>query len=293
MSFLPDHALDHLRHVAETPDLSATRYQVQDELGRGGMGIVYQAWDSQLERLVALKVMDAGHALHHEAKVLAQLEHPGLVPVYDAGALPDGRVYYAMRLVRGRRLDQFLSGEPSVPARLRLFEKVCEAVAFAHDRGVIHCDLKPQNIMVGAFGEVFVMDWGVARRLDAASTAITAGTPGYMAPEQSRQSGHTVDARADIFALGRILLELASPGNARPLVAIAQRATAPDPAARYATVQHLAEDVTRHLDGHPVTAYHETPIEQLARFWRRNHVLLLLLTTYLAVKLLLYFWPWR
>src|SRR4029077_16667913 len=101
MGYLPDRMLDHLRQVAEMPDFSGTRYRVEEEIGRGGMGTVYRAWDAQLERAVALKVIDSATT---EPKVLAQLEHPGLVPVYDAGELPDGRAYYAMRLVRGRRL---------------------------------------------------------------------------------------------------------------------------------------------------------------------------------------------
>lgn len=288
MSFLPDHALDHLRGVTGIPDLSATRYQVEEEIGRGGMGIVYRAWDCQLERHVALKVMDAGYALNQEARLLAQLEHPGVAPVYDAGTLPDNRVYYAMRLIQGRRLDEFLGDESSLPARLRIFEKICEAVAFAHNRGVIHCDLKPHNVMVGDFGEVFVVDWGVARAI-AGSTLPTAGTPGYMAPEQSDPREGKMDARTDVFALGRILQDLMPPAPPRPLAAIARRAAAPDPPDRFPNVQQLAGDVNRFLDGLPVTAYRETVVERCLRFWRRNQVLLLLLSAYLAVKLLLFF----
>jgi len=287
MSFLPDRALDHLRDVTEVPDFSDTRYQLEEEIGRGGMGVVYGAWDTQLERRVALKVMDAGYVINQEAKLLAQLEHPGIAPVYDAGTLPDGRVYYAMRLIQGCRLDEFLRHEPALPARLRLFEKICEAVAFAHNRGVIHCDLKPQNIMVGEFGEVFVVDWGVARAVDAAPLP-TAGTPQYMAPEQS-SPGRPLDARADIFALGRILRDLMTNPIPRPLAAIARKASAEDPADRFADVQQLAADVGRFLDGLAVMAYRDTVPERLARFWRQNQVLLLLLGTYLAVKLLLYF----
>jgi serine/threonine protein kinase len=288
MSFLPDHALDHLRHVTESPDFSATRYQVEEEIGRGGMGVVYRAWDAQLERRVALKVMDAGYAINQEAKLLAQLEHPGLAPVYDAGTLPDGRIYYAMRLIQGRRLDEFLRQEPGLPARLRLFEKICEAVAFAHNRGVIHCDLKPQNVMVGEFGEVFVVDWGVARTIDGAASP-AAGTPHYIAPEQLNAGGQPLDARTDVFALGRILGDLMTGPPPRPLAAIARKASAPDPADRFDDVQQLAADVGRFLDGLPVAAYRDTVPERLVRFWRRNQVLLLLLAAYLAVKFLLYF----
>jgi len=270
------------------PDFSDTRYRAAEEIGRGGMGIVYRAWDTQLDRRVAVKVMNAGYAINREAQLLAQLEHPGIAPVYDAGTLPDGRWYYAMRLIQGRRLDEFIRAEPALPARLRLFEKICEAVAFAHNRGVIHCDLKPQNIMVGEFGEVFVVDWGVARTLHSAP-APPAGTPPYMAPEQSAGGSQAVDARTDIFALGCILRDLMPDPPPRPLAAIAQKASANDASARFGDVQQLAADVGRYLDGQPVAAYRDTVPERLARFCRQNRVLLLLLGTYFVVKLLLYF----
>jgi serine/threonine protein kinase len=281
MSFLSDDALEHLRRVTEQPDLSATRYRLEHELGRGGMGIVYQAWDTSLERSVALKVIDALSAA--EPRILARLEHPGLVPVYDAGSLPDGRLYYAMRLVHGRRLDQYLRAGESLPARLRLFVRICEAVAFAHDCGVIHRDLKPQNIMAGSFGEVFVMDWGIARSMDDSELPPSAGTPPYAAPEASP------DRRADVYSLGRILEDIVRGSENRPLAAVIRRATDPDPSARYADVPQLAEDVTRFLDGLPVTAYRESPWERSARFVRRNQVLLLLIAAFLVVKFALFF----
>lgn len=281
MSFLPDSTLDHLRHVAELPDFSGTRYRIEEELGRGGMGVVYQAWDEQLERRVALKVMESHSGLSDEAKTLARLEHPGLVPVYDAGSLPDGRLWYAMRLIRGKRLDAFAAAEPSLPARLRVLEKICDAVAFTHDRGMIHCDLKPQNVMAGEFGAVWVMDWGVARALGAVGPA--AGTPRYMAPE------HSIDQRADIFALGRLLEDLMTSPAPRPLAAIAGKAAAPRPEDRYATVRQFAADVTCFMDHLPVTAYRETVFEGLGRFYRRSQTLLLLLGAYFVVKVLLYF----
>src|SRR5690242_7238162 len=136
MSFLSDRQFDHLRRVVEQPDFSGTRYRIEREIVHGGMGIVYEAWDAVLERSVAIKVIGEGDP--SEARTLAQLEHPGLVPVYDAGTLPDGRSYYAMRLVRGRSFEEYLLQERSLAARLRIFQRICEAVAFAHDRGVIH-----------------------------------------------------------------------------------------------------------------------------------------------------------
>ena len=274
MSWVPDRLLDHLRDVTGAPDLSGTRYEIEREIGRGGMGIVYRARDTQLDRTVALKVIESGPS--DEPVTLARLEHPGLVPVYDKGTLPDGRAFYAMRLVEGKRLDAFLRDEQSLAARLRVFEKICEAVAFAHDRGVVHCDLKPQNVMTGAFGEVFVMDWGIANTRVAG-----AGTPPYRCPEAARTP------RSDIYSLGKLLEDFGP--LPRALASAAARASAPDPAARYATVQELAADIARFLDGRPVTAHRETLVERAARFGRKNHVLLLLLATYLVVKFALIF----
>jgi serine/threonine protein kinase len=259
---IDDRVLDHLRDIAV-----GDRYELLDEIGLGGMGTVYRARDTRLDRVVALKVIDTGPI--DEARTLARLEHPGIVPVYDTGVLPDGRTYYAMRLVTGQRLDEYARGEPSLPARLRVFGKICEAVAFAHDRGVVHCDLKPANIMTGAFGEVFVMDWGIANHA-------AAGTPGYRAPEA------TPTARSDVFSLGRILEDLGP--LPRPLAAVAARASAAPPEARYGSATELAAEVERFLDALPVEAYREGPSEAALRFARRNHVLLLLLATYLVVK---------
>src|SRR5262245_39293064 len=164
MSFLSDKAIERLRNAGTGPDFSATRYVLADFVARGGMGAVYQAEDRVLRRMVAIKVLDAtdldgslAERLNREARVLAQLEHPGVVPVHDAGALPDGRVFYVMKFVEGSRLDRFLVNVKSLPERLRLFLRVCEAVSFAHSRGILHRDLKPSNVMIGAFGEVLVM----------------------------------------------------------------------------------------------------------------------------------------
>jgi serine/threonine protein kinase len=246
MKSLSDKAIDRLRAGADEPDLAGTRYRLLECIARGGMGVVYAAEDEKLERRVALKVLDASgtdgdfaNRLMREARVLARLEHPGIVPVHDVGTLADGRVFYTMKFVEGQRLDKFIEGVESVQDRLRLFLRICEAVAFAHARGVLHRDLKPANIMVGPFGEVLVMDWGLAKILrseapssdreadpeatilekpkrpdDASdstkSSAITGhgtvmGTPGYMSPEQARGEVEVLDARSDIFSLGALL----------------------------------------------------------------------------------------
>jgi serine/threonine protein kinase len=246
MRFLSNGALERLRAGAESPDLSGTRYRLLERVARGGMGVVYAAEDENLERRVALKVLDVpgtdgdlANRLIREARVLAALEHPGIVPVHDVGTLADGRVFYTMKFVEGKRLDKYIESVASVPDRLRLFLRICDAVAFAHARGVLHRDLKPANIMVGPFGEVLVMDWGLAKilRSELSSGAREAdpegtvfdtpkqtsiardgteisvvtghgtvmGTPGYMSPEQARGDVGHLDGRSDIYSLGALL----------------------------------------------------------------------------------------
>jgi serine/threonine protein kinase len=245
MKFLSDKAVERLREAAEIPDLTGTRYRLLERVARGGMGVVYAAEDEKLRRRVALKVLDESstdgdlaNRLIREALVLARLEHPGIVPVHDVGTLSDGRVFYTMKFVQGQRLDQYIESVSSLTERLRLFLRICDAVAFAHAHGVLHRDLKPANIMVGSFGEVLVMDWGLAKLLrdDAGRQSRIAdpdatifekprkagdsnggvqtiatghgtvmGTPGYMSPEQARGDVEHLDARSDIFSLGALL----------------------------------------------------------------------------------------
>lgn len=220
------------------PALASERYEVRRVIGRGGMGTVYAAYDRTLEREVALKVSNAAARddaldarLGLEARVLARLEHPGIVPVHDAGVLDDGRWYYVMKRVDGETLTQHAARLHDESAILGLFERVAETVASAHANAIVHRDLKPSNVMVGAYGEVLVLDWGVAKLLDAAQgrgtgegraiapvegtsdTAASAatnagtrmGTPGFMAPEQQQGHASTVSPAADVYALGALL----------------------------------------------------------------------------------------
>jgi len=180
------------------------------------MGQVIEADDVFLRRTVAIKVLTlpsraARRRFVQEARLTAMLSHPGVVPVHDVGETPDGRPFFAMKRIRGRSLHEVIhtGGMPSLSERLDVFKRVCEAVAFAHDAGVLHLDLKPDNVMVGDYGEVLVVDWGLAAEVGDGGQAVrqVAGTPAYMAPEQATQ-GAPLDRRADVYALGAVLFEL-------------------------------------------------------------------------------------
>ncbi|MGN6182854.1 MAG: serine/threonine-protein kinase [Thermoanaerobaculia bacterium] len=272
MSWLSDDAVARLRDIAEQPDLTGTRYELLRELGRGGMGVVYECHDRELDRSVAMKVLD--YEFHAEAKTLARLEHPGIVPIHDAGLLPDGRFYYTMKLVRGQRLDELR--DLTRTETLRLFARICEPVAFAHANGIVHRDLKPQNVMVGEFGAVLVMDWGVEN---------IAGTPGFMAPENERSE------RSDVFALGATLKSmLRCDVITRPLQAIIDRAMHDDPTRRYANARELGDDVLRFLDGERVSAYRENAFEIAGRWLARNRALVAVIAAYLVMRVIVFFW---
>jgi serine/threonine protein kinase len=332
MDPLSDDAIRHLRTLADWPDIPGERYRILEQVGRGGMGSVYLAEDTLLERQVAIKVLSlpntggtAGERMLREARILGQLEHPGIVPVHDAGVLEDGRVFYAMKLVRGTRLDSFVAEGRPMRERLRVFLRACETVAFAHSHGIVHRDLKPENIMVGPFGEVLVLDWGMARALESEDTTSAAGdgtyvrsssrysgrggadassfpeesarsaslgTPGYMAPEQERGD---VGPRTDVFGLGALLRFLITAGDSsreptpwmRRLDAIQRKATRSEPEDRYTSVIELATDVTRLLGGEPVSAYREGLLERAAQFIHRHQVPILLVLAYLFMRALL------
>lgn len=302
MTWLSDAAVSRLRDVADWPIFASDRYEVVSPLARGGMGTVYRAHDCELDRAVAIKVLsptawsaESLERMRQETRILARLEHPGVVPIYDVGQLEDGRLYYVMKLVRGQRLDEHAAGR-TLAERLRLFVRVCDPVAFAHARGIVHRDLKPENVMVGEFGEVLVMDWGIAighagGRASEGSGAI-AGTRAYMAPEQAR--GETVDARADIYSLGAILEFLAAaPTDAsathgsRALTSIIDKARALQAHARYADVVALADDVNRYLDGDRVSANPETILDRAVRFSRKHRTAIAIVLAYLALRVVL------
>lgn len=324
MTSLDDAAVARLREAVERPSPESARYEIGERIGEGGMGTVYLARDREMEREVALKVLRSLHPsedergrILREARILASLEHPGIVPVHDVGTLEDGRVFYVMKRVRGERLDALVrDGRPRAEL-LRVFRQVCEAVAFAHAAGVIHRDLKPQNVMLGAFGEVLVLDWGLAKtrgslgvgasrdsntvRGDDTATGTVLGTPGYIPPEQLRDDRPPVDERADVYGLGGILFFLLS--NEHPaagslpagrladvppaLRAICERARADDPSGRYRSASELAADVSNFLDALPVTAHRESVVERLRRLASRHRTAILLVLAYLAMRVAL------
>lgn len=226
------------------------RYQLFGEIARGGMGVILKGRDVDVGRDVAIKVLLERHLDNpemvcrfvEEAQIAGQLQHPGIVPIYELGRLPDGRLYIAMKLVRGSTLAAMLEGRSKasadLPRYLPIFEQICQTMAYAHACGVVHRDLKPTNVMVGSFGEIQIMDWGLAKVLDVVSLAdekrnrksrldsdtvytlrtgsttqdsqfgSVLGTPSYMAPEQAQGLLETLDERADVFGLGAILCEI-------------------------------------------------------------------------------------
>jgi eukaryotic-like serine/threonine-protein kinase len=291
---ISDRAIDRLREAAAWPALDA-RYEITGVAGRGGMGTVYVARDHVLNRDVAVKVLDvADHEgsraarLTREAHILARLDHPAIVPVHDAGILEDGRAFYAMKLVQGRRLDDVIGDRGPLASRLSVFNRILDAVAFAHAHGVVHRDLKPDNVMTGAFGEVYVMDWGVAQDGAADSDPAVVGTPGFMPPEQALARG--VDARADIYALGA-LLELIAAEDAPPaLGAIAEKARHQDADRRYQSVDALAADVARFQAQERVEAYRESAVERLVRVYRRYEAPILLIVAYIFMRFVVLMW---
>jgi serine/threonine-protein kinase len=236
----------------EMPDAAerSARLQLFGEIARGGMGVVLKGRDADLGRDLAVKILLETHRdkpemirrFIEEAQIAGQLQHPGIVPIYELGAFGDRRPYFAMKLVKGHTLAEIL-GNRKTPNEglerfLANFQSICQTIAYAHARGVIHRDLKPTNVMVGSFGEVQVMDWGLAKVLpkggavedasaghtresgtviatarsgsdpDLSQAGSVMGTPSYMAPEQARGEVDQVDERADVFALGSILCEI-------------------------------------------------------------------------------------
>ena len=233
--------LSGILRASESPELPVhPDYDIVAMLARGGMGTIYRAIDRKLDRPVAMKVLEESRTpwitrFEREAIITARLQHPNIVPVHDYGELEDGRRFYTMKLVEGRPLSQVIREahapatlDPSLSALLRFLCQVCDAMDHAHSQGVIHRDLKPSNIMIGDFNQVWLLDWGLVRRVTADeadreasppartplidSSASRAGevigTPAYMAPEQAGEARREVSAAIDVYAIGAVLLEV-------------------------------------------------------------------------------------
>ena len=302
--------------VTATPSRTPKRYQILAEHGRGGLGRVSRAHDRELGRDVAIKELISRNRLSEarflrEALITARLEHPGIVPIHEAGRWPDGTPFYAMKLVSGHPLRDLIAERKTVDQRIGLLHHViavADAIAYAHGRNILHRDLKPANVIVGDFGETIVIDWGLAKDLsatdepsldggpfrinpdaDLTATGAIVGTPSYMAPEQER--GDPVDQRADVFAIGAMLWELCSlhkvpPTNIRhrhrllrhagidhDLAIIIDKALDPDPTRRYPDAGVLAADLKAFKSGSRISSRNYSLPAMLAHWTRRHRAL--------------------
>lgn len=292
-------------------------YRILHLLGEGGMGAVYEAEQDNPRRTVALKVIRPGFAspsmlkrFQHESQILGRLHHPGIAQVHEAGLADDGQPFFVMEFIRGVPLDAYARHRAqTLPARLELLARVCDAVQHAHDQGVVHRDLKPANILVEESGQPKVLDFGVARATDAdlltgaglTQTGQLLGTPNYMSPEQVTGDPAAIDHRADVYALGVILFELTAHRlpyrlENRPLAETARlileeeppqlgsidpelrgdvetivaKALEKDPARRYQAAADLAADLRRWLAHEPILARPPSALYHLRKFARRH-----------------------
>lgn len=298
------------------------RYQEQEQLGTGASGVVDSVYDRRLQRIVARKSLRSGAPLKgflREAQLAASLQHPGIVPIYDASEDENGP-WYTMRRIQGRSLEDALEDAEGLAGRLRLlpaFERVCEAMAYAHEHGVVHRDLKPANVMLGGFGEVMVVDFGLAVRTGEARPGRIVGTPSFMSPEAAR--GEAATPAGDVWSLGatlycllagrppfrgptRALVERLAkappplppppPEAPRELVAIVEKAMRTDPAERYPSAVQLVADVAAFTGGQLVGAHAYTPWELLRHFVRRYRTNLVVLGLVAATLLVVVAGAW-
>ncbi|MGB0371986.1 MAG: serine/threonine protein kinase [Opitutales bacterium] len=275
------------------------RYHSVESLGVGGMKQIYKAYDSQTERDVALACPKEEVSLDHydaflrEAHFTARLEHPAIIDLFDMGVDKAGRPFFTMELKKGSSLHeltkQIESGEKhiSIQQRMRVVQKICDAMTYAHANRIVHLDLKPENIQVGTFGEVQVCDWGMAVVFSTEEDStlldpdlygpllnLKAGTPGFMAPEQ-KDPREAKTPQMDIYALGRLIEETVGAGHESSmtdpaLVAIVRKACEENPHERYATMEALGADIERFLDGYAVSTEQTHILRELKRFYLRN-----------------------
>lgn len=315
-----------------TPPLPAEigAYVIRRRLGEGGMGLVYEGEQKTPRRPVAIKVVRGGNTadeyrvrlFQREVQTLGRLRHPAIAAIYEAGQTQDGQHFFAMELVRGVPLTDFVRDHHMPRAgRLKLFCRICEAINYAHQRGVVHRDLKPTNILVGPEGDPKILDFGLARMSDAEGTVSTMtdvgrlmGTLPYMSPEEARGNVDEIDTRADVYSLGVILYELltdrlpltvrrAALGEAVRVICeelpqkpssfdrtlrgdldtITLKALEKEPARRYQSAAMLADDLERHLADQPILARRSSGFYQLRKFLVRHR----LIVFFMAVSLCL------
>ena len=306
-------------------------YELLDELGRGGMGVVYKARERSVNRVVALKMMLAGQfaspeALRRfqiEAESVASLDHPNIIPIYHVGEI-NGMPYFVMKYVDGTSLDRFARGrfttEPQAAAEL--LRKICLAVHFAHQRGILHRDLKPGNILIDQHGEPHITDFGLAKRMDQdqgeTQTGTVIGTPDYMSPEQAAGLSNNVSVASDVYSLGSVLFDLLTgepPFRSKTMMQTLMRVTKEpvrsptslnrsigldleticlkcldkDSERRYSSAGEVAAELERYLKGHPIHGRRVGKLERTQRWCRRNPKVAMLgafafvLLTFLAI----------
>ncbi len=259
---------------ANSTQTEGVDYQIQDKLGEGGMGVIYSALQTAVNRVVAIKTRKAGKTkdeaarrqFFYEAEVTAELDHPNIPPIYELGRTADGTLFYAMKLIQGIEWQKLLR-KKTREENLEIFGKIVDAVAFAHSKNVINRDLKPDNVMLGKFGEVYLTDWGLAVNLSENKDVSFGGTPEYMAPEMAQNKRDRIGKHSDIYLLGAILYQIVTgtpPHMGRtqklrlgaaakneitptdlddPLLEIARRAMETDPSNRHASVAEFQEAI--------------------------------------------------
>ncbi len=301
------------------PEMGGKRFAIEARIGKGATGSVFEMQDRSLNRTIAIKLLrhssserkeSSKRSFIREARTTAMLEHPNIMPIHDIGVTDRDEMFFTMKRIVGASLGDAIRAardERSVPeefdtidGRVRIFLKVCDALSYAHHRGFIHQDVKPDNIMLGEFGEVLVLDWGSALSDDVSrsDSAAIVGTPAYMSPEQARRDYS--DERSDVYCLGATFfhalllrhpvwaddadefwekkrnatLDPISPDEHRKiprvLLDIALKAMKPRPEDRYQSTEEFAEDLKHYQEGMAVSAHRDSPTEMFLRLYRRN-----------------------
>lgn len=305
----------------------AARYSVVKKLNEGGMKAIWEVEDRRTARKVAMALIQAEKiasqkdiaAFLYEARLTSNLQHPNIIPIYDIALDENGNPYFTMKALKGETLNDILKSRSQTHTRLLgIFLKVCNAIAYAHAKGVIHLDLKPSNIIVGDYGDVHVLDWGLAILVtqpgETKPRDIVGGTPGYMAPEQAQNTPGEITFQTDVYMLGAILYEILtrhcpieggttkdllqktvrgevpSPSQHAPqqkipgaLAAIAMKALATDPADRYANVASLIRDLQQFMDGFATRAENPTFVTHLVLLVKRHKMAVSLMVASLAI----------